>query len=251
VPLEGFEDGALRGADPGRLLVLAELAQRGGQLDQQGASADQPVKGGALGVIGRFVAHCESLGEPGDHRSIDRVVFGQPPGRLGEVAHALGIDHAHRNPGGAQGRRPALLIAAARFHHRQPAAVGAQPGDQLAPALRGVLVRGLQPEAADAGCRAVLGDVDADNPARLCHAPVPFLARPGSEAQATVRVEGSTGPVPRSPAGLRLWWRRAQAQRRAVRHSRPFAYFAPFLSHKGASEARRRGLRTSRSDSIG
>src|SRR6185437_1143544 len=41
-----------------------------------------------------------------------------------------------------------------------------------------------------------LGNVEADNPAGLWHPPSPFLARRGSHAHATVRVEEGNGPVP-------------------------------------------------------
>src|SRR5207244_9814098 len=56
-------------------------------------------------------------------------------------------------------------------------------------------------QRADARISLQLGNIDTHNPALLCHPPIPFLARAGSHAHATVRVEGSTGPVPRSPSG--------------------------------------------------
>src|SRR5205807_7303637 len=77
-----------------------------------------------------------------------------------------------------------------------------QPGDQIAPALRGARKCLPLRQRANARVHLVLGHVYTDdNEFILCHHPAPFLARFGLEAHATVRVEEDTGPVPRSPTG--------------------------------------------------
>src|SRR5437899_956813 len=92
-------------------------------------------------------------------------------------------------------------IAASGFHHRQPDLLAAQPGNHVLLTLRRARLRQPQLQRADARISLQLGNIDTDNPALLCHPSIPFLARAGSHAHATVRVEGSTGPVPRSPSG--------------------------------------------------
>src|SRR5215475_15443385 len=59
----------------------------------------------------------ESLGEPGDHRRIDRIVLGEPPGRSGEVAHPLRVDDPDFDAGLAQRLGPVPLVAARSEEH--------------------------------------------------------------------------------------------------------------------------------------
>src|ERR1700692_2759519 len=62
----------------------------------------------------------------------------------------------------------------------------------------------FQKNPGKAATTLVLGNIDTDdNEIVLCHHPIPFLARSGLEAHATVRVEEDTGSVPRSPSGSR------------------------------------------------
>src|SRR3984893_1205747 len=70
--------------------------------------------------------------------------------------------------------------------------------------------------------------------------PTPFLARPGSGAQATVRVEGRHRICPSLTRRVRLWWERAQIRRRAAAaNSRPSGYFAKNSGHKVGGAANR------------
>src|SRR6266851_4330924 len=176
----------------------------------------RPSRSGS-GAGGASVA--KGLGKPGDHLGIDRIILGQTSGRFGEIAHPLGIDDAYRNPRLAQRLGPTALVAAAGLHHRQPDPVVAQPGDQLLLARRRARLRQPQLQRANARLGLQLGNINADNPARLWHPPTPFLARPGARAHATVRVE---------------------VQRRAVvDDNRPFAHVAISSGHKGLRGARR------------
>ena len=43
-------------------------------------------------IVGLAASFVEGLGEPGNHLSIDRVVLGEPSGRLSEAANSLRID---------------------------------------------------------------------------------------------------------------------------------------------------------------
>jgi len=144
----------------------------------------------------------EGLGEPGDHLGIDRVILGEPPGRLSEAANPLRIDDPDLDPGSTQRLGPLALVAAARFHHRLADLPPAEPRDQLAMPLGCACERAPQRQRTNANIYLVLGDIDPrDNEIILCHHPAPFLARFGLKAHATVRVEEGTGSVPRSPTG--------------------------------------------------
>jgi hypothetical protein len=136
VGLDDLADRLLRLRDDARLPVFGQLRDLGGQPDQPAAGGDQLVERRALGVVGGLGLGGEGFAEPGDHLGIDRIVFGQATGRFGKIAHPLGVDDAHRDPGLAQRLGPAALVAAAGFHHRQRDRVGAQPGDQRRFALR-------------------------------------------------------------------------------------------------------------------
>ena len=102
-----LDDRPLGGRDNVRRPMLAELSDLDGQPDQQAARRYQLIEQFAIGIGRQRRRGRESLGEPGDHLGVDRIVLGQPSGRFGEVAHPLGIHDAHRNPRLAQ-RRPQL-----------------------------------------------------------------------------------------------------------------------------------------------
>jgi hypothetical protein len=207
--------------------MLAELPDLGCLFDQQAARRHQPVEQFAIWIMCQRRFDGEGLGEPTDHLGVNRVVLGQASGRFGEIAHPLGIDDAYGNASLAQRRGAAALVAAAGLHHRQPDCVVAQPSDQFPLARRRARKRPPQPQRANTHVRLQFGNINADNPALVWHPPTPFLARAGSRAHATVRVEGRHRTCPSLTLRVRLRGTRAQVQRRAAAaHSRPLAHFA-------------------------
>ena len=131
--------------DDGRRLMLALLLdpllhvfQRFPGLNQTGELLTR-----AIVRLGAVVG--KGLGEPGDRLGVDRIVLGQPAGRLGEMADPLRIDDPNREPGRAQGFRPAALVTAARLHHHPADPVGSQPRHQLRFALRDLAPTGAAP----------------------------------------------------------------------------------------------------------
>ena len=172
---------------------------------QRRPGLDQPGQLLASGIVRLDAVVGKGLGEPGDRLGVDRIVLGQPPGRLGEMANPLGIDDANLEPGRAQGFRPAPLIAAARLHHRPADPVGAQPRHQLRLAFRRARDRQAQPHRMNAAVDFALRDIEADNARLLWHTPTPFLARTGSHAHATVRADGRHRTCPLLPRSLLLW----------------------------------------------
>ena len=70
-------------------LVLAELPDLGRLFDQQAAGRHQPVEQVAIWIVCQRRFDGEGLGEPTNHLGVDRVVFGQPTGRAGEIPHPL------------------------------------------------------------------------------------------------------------------------------------------------------------------
>src|SRR5271166_3791988 len=183
--------------------MLALLLDPPFQLFQGSPGLDQPVDLLARRIVGLALASGKRLGEPGDRISVDRIVLGQPPGRFGKAANPLRIDDEDLDAGRAQGFRPASLITAARLHHRSSDPVRPQPRHQLGMAFRGARRRQAQPHRSNAGVDLVFCDIEADGARLLWHTPTPFLARAGSHAHATVRVEEDARPVPRFPAAFR------------------------------------------------
>ena len=238
--VEGFEHGALGVEHGGRLLVFSELAQGGCGFDEQGAGTDQPVEGVVFGGMGVVAGGAKGLAEPGDHLGVDGIVFGEAAGRSGEVAHPPGIDDAHRDAGGAQGLGPILFVAAAGFHDGERDLVLVQPGDHLALSVRRGRLRQAQAGRADAGVGFVFGDVDADNPfclwpVRLCHAPTPFLARPGSQPKQLFGLKEAPDLSLALPQGCASGGHGIRSSDRRLWHSRLSLYYHQSFGHKGGS----------------
>src|SRR5207244_8597940 len=122
--------------------------------------------------------------------------------------------------------RPALVAAAQRVGRDQ------RPGHRL-PTLRRTRLRQPLVTRAKARLHLTLGHIDADNPLTLWHPPTPFLARPGSRAQATVRVKGRHRTCPSLSLRVHLRDTRAQLQRRAVAAQPPVRTFCPIAETQG------------------
>src|SRR6266568_5716246 len=209
-------DRAMRFLDRAWLAMLAVIPDLRQQLHQCRASGHQEIERLAIRVIELARSGGERLGEPGDHRRVDRVVLGKTSRRFGEVANPLGIDDPDSDAGRAQSLGPTPFISATGLHHRRRNAVLAQPSDHLLLTLQRARPRQTDPQRPDKPIDLRLRNVDADNPAVLCHPPIPFLARPGSHALATVRVKGRHRTSPSLSLRFCLGWPRAQVQRRAV-----------------------------------
>src|SRR5208337_830457 len=196
---------------------------------------NQPVEFLPRRIVRLGVGVGKRLGEPGDRLGVDRIVLGQPSGRLGEMTNPFRIDDPDFDAGRAQGLRPAPLITAARLHHRPADPVRSQPREQLGLAFRSARRRQAQTLRTNAGVDFALGDIEADNARSLWHTPTPFLARTGSHAHATVRAYGRRQICPSLLRRFLLGGPRAQIQRRAVGwNNRPFADSLTICGHKGA-----------------
>ncbi len=194
----------------------------------------QPVDLLARGIVRVTVDGGKGFGEPSDRVGVDRVVLGKPSGRLGEMANAFRIDDMHLDASRPQGLRPIALITAARLHHRPPDPVGAQPGDQFGLSLRRVRLRQAQRNRADAGVDFALCDIEADKARLLWHHPTPFLARTGSHAHATVRVEGRHRTSPSLHHRVPPWGHTGSGLATGgCSSNRPFANSGTFCGHKG------------------
>jgi hypothetical protein len=177
------------------------------------------------------------LGELGDRLGVDRIVLVEPPGGFGEVPDPFRIDDPDFNAGRAQRFRPASLIAAARLHHRPADPVCAQPCDQIGLSFRGARRRQVQSLRTNAGVDFALCDIEADNARLMWHTRTPFLARAGSRAHATVRVEEDARPVPRFPAVSPVVATGSDPATGGCSNNRPFADPATFSGHKVARRA--------------
>jgi hypothetical protein len=62
--------------------MFAELHDLGQQPHQHSAGRHQPITRVAIGIVRLINLESEGFGKLGDHRGIDRVVFGQPAGDL-------------------------------------------------------------------------------------------------------------------------------------------------------------------------
>ena len=51
-------------------------------------------------IVGLAPSFGEGLGEPGNHLGIDRIILGEPPGRLRKAANPLRIDDPNLDVGG-------------------------------------------------------------------------------------------------------------------------------------------------------
>ena len=106
----GFDFGGDRGFEPAQL-GPGRLGDRGQRLGDDGWRAmlallldpifhvfqgcpgrNQPVDLVTRGIVRLSLAVGKRLGEPGDRVGVDRIVLGQPSGRLGEVANPFRID---------------------------------------------------------------------------------------------------------------------------------------------------------------
>ena len=182
--------------------MLAQLSDPSFQIFQGRAGLNQPIDLLAGAIMRRNAAVAKHLAEPGDRVGVDRIVLGQPSGGLSEMPYPLRIDNDDLDPGRAQDLRPASLVAAARLHHRPADPVRSRPQNHLGLAFRRARRRKAQSSGTKAGVDFALGDIEADNAHLLWHTPTPFLARAGSHAHATVRVEEDAGPVPCFPTGF-------------------------------------------------
>ena len=167
-PVEGGA-GAL---DQGRRAQVAELLAAGGDLGQELAAVGQELgQAPPRGVGDRGRRRPGERAVPGDHGGVDAVGLGQHAARLGEVAHALGVDDRGRGPAPGHGLVQPPLVAAGRFHHDQAARL--QPAGQ--PLDPGRVVVDREPPLASqaAGVEPGLADVDADD---VSPSPVPSLS---------------------------------------------------------------------------
>ena len=110
---------------------------------------------------------------------------------------------------GPRSRPRAALPPSSAHNRRSPPSPPGRPGWRAArrptrPGLPACSASTSAANRADAGVDFALCDIEADKSRLLWHHPTPFLARAGSHAHATVRVEEDAGPVPRSPAGSAL-----------------------------------------------
>src|SRR5258706_16408004 len=72
--------------------TFALVGQHGFGLEQPPTRIHDLQKLLAFRVVGLARGLAEGLGKPGDRVSVDRVILGQSPSGLGEVAYPLGID---------------------------------------------------------------------------------------------------------------------------------------------------------------
>src|SRR6516164_7416948 len=144
----------------------------------------------------------KDLGEPGDHQRIDRIVLGEPPGRLGEAAYP-----AWDQRPGLRCRPPVAPWPSPARNRRKPPWLPCRPcaceasGSERAapPWYLGKSAVATTSECMHPPCpwpRRYRRQRD-----RFVPSSTPFLARFGLKARATVRVEEDTGSVSRSPTG--------------------------------------------------
>ena len=90
-------DRAQRLDDQGRGLMTALLLDLILDVFEDGAGLDQTVDFLSRAVR-RLGAEREGFCEPGDRLGVDPIILGEPPGRLGEMAHPLRIDDDDFDP---------------------------------------------------------------------------------------------------------------------------------------------------------
>ena len=163
---------------------------------------NQPVDLVTRGIVRLSLAVGKRLGEPGDRVGVDRIVLGQPSGRLGEVANPFRIDDPDFDASGAQSIRPAALVTAARLHHRPADPVRPHPRHQLGPAFRRARRRHAQSLRTNAGVDFVLCNIKADNSRLLWHPPLPSLLVRALTPMQLFGFKEDAEPVPRSPSGF-------------------------------------------------
>lgn len=216
------------------LLMLAPALDLALQALQAQARRDELIEFLAISVLSLARRAAEDLAEPGDHAGVDRVILGQLPGRPGEVADPLGVDDQHFQAGLTQQCRPAPLVAATGFHHGLANSVLAQPIRQLSSSLRVVGKRRFRTGRPYRCIDLSLGDVEADKRAVLCHPPLPSLLGSGSTAHATVRVKEDIGRSLAPSQAQPLGSTGSRSTTGGCVNSRPFAYSAKVLRHKGS-----------------
>ncbi len=115
-------DRAERLGDDGRRAMLALLSEPPFQIFQGGPRLDQPVDllARRIGRLGLAIG--ERLGEPGDRLGVDRVVLGQPPGRLGKATNLFRIDDKDLEAGAA------ALPPSSAHNRRSPPSPPGRPG---------------------------------------------------------------------------------------------------------------------------
>ena len=87
-----LQDPGVHPLNRGRQRMLALAFQLGLHTLQCLARIHHLVKLLARRIVGLAASFVEGLGEPGNHLGIDRVILGEPSGRLSEAANSLRID---------------------------------------------------------------------------------------------------------------------------------------------------------------
>ncbi len=88
----------VRPFDYGRQFMFTLVFQLGLHIHQSLARIHHLVQLLPGCIVGLAPSLVEGLGEPGNHLSIDRVILGEPSGRLSEAAHPLRIGDPNLDP---------------------------------------------------------------------------------------------------------------------------------------------------------